>query len=67
MPGLAGVDAAAVTASLIHTLGYLAVTGGLAVVVYEKVGLRILRRAWINLNVVWAAAMVAAALLAVLP
>jgi len=42
------------------------VTGALAVVVYEKVGLRILRRAWINLNVVWSAAMVAAALLAVL-
>ena len=32
----------------------------LAAVVYEKVGLRILRRAWINLNVVWSAAMVAA-------
>jgi hypothetical protein len=62
----AGLDATAVAASLVHTLGYLAVTGALAVVVYEKVGLRILRRAWINLNVVWSAAMVAAALLAVL-
>ena len=64
--GFAGLDATAVAASLVHTLGYLAVTGALAVVVYEKVGLRILRRAWINLNVVWSAAMVAAALLAVL-
>jgi hypothetical protein len=53
-------------APIIHTLGYLVVTGVLAVVVYEKVGLRILRRAWINLNVVWAAAMVGAALFAVL-
>ena len=65
--GLAGVDAMAVSASLIHTVGYLGVTAVLAVVVYEKVGLRILRRAWINLNVVWSAAMVAAALVAVLP
>lgn len=65
--GLTGVDAIGVAAPLIHTLGYLVVTGALAVVVYEKVGLRILRRAWINLNVVWAAAMVAAALLAALP
>jgi hypothetical protein len=65
--GFSGLDAVSVAAPLIHTLGYLAVTGVLAVVVYEKVGLRILRRAWINLNVVWAAAMVAAALLTVLP
>jgi hypothetical protein len=65
--GLGGVDAIGVAAPLVHTLGYLAVTVVLAVVVYEKVGLRILRRAWINLNVVWAAAMVAAALMAALP
>ena len=65
--GLTGVSAVGVTAPLVHTLGYLVVTAILAVVVYEKVGLRILRRAWINLNVVWAGAMVAAALLAALP
>jgi len=64
--GFTGVDAVGVAAPIIHTLGYLVVTGVLAVVVYEKVGLRILRRAWINLNVVWAAAMVGAALFAVL-
>jgi len=39
----------------------------LAVIVYEKVGLRILRRAWINLDVLWAAAMIVAAVFAVLP
>ena len=65
--GLTGVDAMAVAAPLIHTLGYLAMTCLLAVVVYEKVGLGVLRRAWINVNVVWAGAMVAAALLAALP
>ena len=64
--GPGGLDSITVTAPLIHTLGYLAVTLLLAIVVYEKVGLRILRRAWINLNVVWSAALIAAALAAVL-
>src|SRR5687768_13873151 len=64
--GIGVVDPIGVTAPLIHTLGYLAVTAALAVVVYEKVGLRILRRAWINLNVLWAAALIAAAVGSVL-
>jgi hypothetical protein len=33
-----------------------------AVVVYEKLGLRLLNRAWINLDVVWIAALVGTAL-----
>jgi hypothetical protein len=61
------MDTIGIAAPLIHTLGYLAMTCLLAVVVYEKVGLGVLRRAWINVNVVWAGAMIAAALLAVLP
>ena len=65
LAGITAIEPIAVTASLIHTLGYLAVTGALAVVVYEKVGLRILRRAWINLNVVWACALIAAAVVTI--
>ncbi len=45
-------------ATAIHTLGYLLVMGLIAVVVYEKVGLAILRKAWFNLDVVWALALV---------
>lgn len=45
-------------ATAIHTLGYLLVMGVIAVVVYEKVGLAILRKAWFNLDVVWAVALV---------
>ena len=60
-------DATVVVAPLVHTLGYLATTVVLAAVVYEKLGVRILRRAWINLDVLWAAAMIAAAAFAVLP
>ena len=63
--GIGVVDPTGVTAALVHTLGYLAVTAALAVVVYEKVGLRILRRAWINLNVVWAVALIVAAVMSI--
>jgi hypothetical protein len=45
-------------ATVLHTLGYLLVMGLVAVVVYEKVGLAILRKAWFNLDVVWAIALV---------
>ena len=64
--GIAVGDPIGVTAPLIHTLGYLVVTAVLAVIVYEKVGLGILRRAWINLNVLWAAALIGAAVMTVL-
>jgi hypothetical protein len=42
-----------------HTLAYLAVTGLLAWVVYRKLGLALLRKAWLNFDLVWAAALVA--------
>jgi hypothetical protein len=41
----------------VHTIGYLAVTGIIAWVVYRKYGLALLRTAWFNLDVVWAAAL----------
>ena len=62
----AGMDAAQAlgfAATLLHTLGYLAVTALLAVIVYEKLGLRVLRRAWINLNLIWAIALIVTGLL----
>jgi hypothetical protein len=49
---------AAVLATGIHTAAYLAVTGLIAWVVYSKFGLTVLRKAWLNLNLVWAAALV---------
>lgn len=44
----------------VHTLAMFATMGLIALVVYEKVGLAILRRAWFNLDRVWAGALVAA-------
>jgi hypothetical protein len=49
---------AALVATAVHTLAYLAVTGLIAWVVYSKLGLAVLRKAWLNLNLVWAAALV---------
>jgi hypothetical protein len=48
-------------ALLVHTLGYLLVTGLIAFVVYEKLGLDILRRTWVNLDLIWAVALIATA------
>ncbi len=50
----------------VHTLGYLLVTGTVAIVVYEKLGLNLLRKAWINLDLVWAVALIVTAGLALL-
>jgi len=56
----AGTDAgAAVLATGLHAAGYLAVTAFVAVLVFEKLGVGILRRAWINLDLIWSAALVA--------
>jgi hypothetical protein len=60
---LTGGDPLGVLAVLVHTAGYLAVAGVLAVIVYEKLGLRLLRTSWINFNVAWAAALILTALL----
>jgi hypothetical protein len=58
---IVNLDTAALIAPLVHTLGYLVVTIALAWLVYEKLGLRILRRAWINVNAVWCGALIVAA------
>lgn len=47
----------------LHTGAMFLVMGAIAMVVYEWVGLRILRSAWINLDVIWAGALVAAGIL----
>ena len=43
----------------VHTLGLLFATGVVAVIVYEKVGLALLRRAWVNVDRVWSLALLA--------
>jgi hypothetical protein len=42
----------------LHSLTMLAVAGVIAVVVYQKLGVEVLRRAWINLDLIWVGALV---------
>jgi hypothetical protein len=51
--------ASGVWATLIHTVGYLTVTAAVALLVYQKFGLALLRRAWFNLDLIWAIALIA--------
>ena len=55
MPGLTDVS---LWATVFHTAGYLLVTGLVAVIVYHKLGLRLLRAMWINLDLVWGGALI---------
>jgi hypothetical protein len=50
----------------VHTLALLVVTGAIAVAVYEWVGLAFLRRAWINLDLLWTGALVVTGLVVIL-
>jgi hypothetical protein len=57
---------AALLATAVHTIAYLAVTGLIAWVVYSKFGLAILRKAWLNLDGAWAAALVVTSIVTLL-
>jgi hypothetical protein len=45
---------------LVHTGAMMLTMGAIAVLVYDRIGLAILRSAWINLDLVWAIALIAA-------
>jgi hypothetical protein len=59
-PDGAGPLVTAIMGIGVHTLAMLVTTTVVAVAVYEWVGLEILRRAWINVDMVWTFALVAA-------
>ena len=46
----------------VHTLGYLLVTGLVAMLVYEKLGVGMLRRVWFNMDLFWMLALMIAGL-----
>ncbi len=48
---------------LVHTIGYLLVMGILAVIIYEKLGLRLLKSAWFNIDLIWAGVLILSGLL----
>jgi hypothetical protein len=53
----AGLLQPSAAAAVLHAAGYLLVTGSIAVVVYHRLGLRLLRTAWINLDLLWGLAL----------
>ncbi|HEY2531375.1 MAG TPA: hypothetical protein VGJ20_26170 [Xanthobacteraceae bacterium] len=62
-----GSLAVALSALAVHTAAMMAAIGTVSIIVYKWVGVAFLRRGWINLDLVWTAALVACgvALLAV--
>ena len=67
VPAAAGAHAGtALLATGLHAVSYLAVSAFIALLVFEKVGVGILRRAWFNLDVIWAGALVATGVMTVM-
>ena len=54
----AAMQETGVWATIVHTAGYLLVTALLALLMYRKFGLSILRKAWFNVDLLWAAALI---------
>jgi hypothetical protein len=59
VPAMPSDALAGLAATLLHTVGYLAVTAAISLIVYHKLGLRLLRQIWVNLDLVWGAALIA--------
>ena len=56
-PGAAETLLPALAAVGLHSVAMLAVAGLIALVVYKTVGVDVLRRAWINLDLIWVGAL----------
>jgi hypothetical protein len=53
-------------ATAVHSGSYLVVTAAIAWVVFHKLGVGLLRKAWINLDLIWASALIASGALTML-
>jgi hypothetical protein len=68
-PATAGIGllgAGGLGATVLHTLGYIGITGAITLVVYQWAGLRHLRRFWLNLDLVWGVALIGTAVFTVM-
>jgi hypothetical protein len=52
-----------IAAVAVHTIAMFAVMAAVALVVYDRLGLMILKRTWFNVDLIWAGALVGAGLL----
>jgi hypothetical protein len=62
----ASTPTAALLATLLHAAGYLLITAAAALIVFEKLGVGILRKAWLNVDLVWVATLIATGLITAL-
>jgi len=61
----AGTPTSALLATSLHAVSYLIVTAVIALLVFEKLGVGMLRKAWFNLDLVWAATLVGTGMISV--
>jgi hypothetical protein len=54
---MSGTVTAAITATVLHAASYLLVSAAVALLVFEKLGIGVLRKAWFNVNLIWATAL----------
>jgi hypothetical protein len=62
----ASTPMAAMLATFLHAVGYLLITAAVALIVFERLGVRMLRKAWFNVDLVWVAALIATGLITIL-
>jgi hypothetical protein len=48
---------AAIVATVLHAASYLLVSAAVALLVFEKLGIGVLRKAWFNVDLIWATAL----------
>lgn len=61
-----GGVASALSGVALHTLAMFVAMAGIALLVYDRIGLKILRTAWYNLDLLWAIALIGAGVLTAL-
>lgn len=52
-----GTLTAAIVATVLHAASYLLVSAAVALLVFEKLGIGVLRKAWFNVDLIWATAL----------
>ena len=57
--------ASAMLATGLHAVGYLLVTAAVAFLVFEKLGVGVLRKAWFNLDLLWAVSLIGTGVISV--
>jgi hypothetical protein len=62
----ASTPMAAMLATFLHAVGYLLITAAVALIVFERLGVRMLRKAWFNVDLVWVATLIATGLITIL-